>query len=368
VHQTMRRRQTVRDHLRLLPQGGPGFVQIALTNACNARCRFCGFAQIRPEAWVMAEATRLRRGLATLAANGVRYLAFTGGEPLLYPHLLEILHEAQSLGFRLLLCSNGSLLTKELVSALAQAGVGHLLISIDAASAQVHESHRGFPGLCQTLQTLLPEMTRQGLTPVASVTVSRLWSDFDALGHFLVALGFRAVTFSYPTMAGHWSAWQADDAASVTYTAPELAEILRRLQSWRRRAPLVVLNPDLGVMELQRQLHGQSLRFPCLAGDKYFYLDWHLNVYCCHILRQPLGSLEDFAALPRRRHACHACLTDCYRDASVQQYPAVAVAEAWQAVKQGHWGRALGKLFSVRNFLALGAAWQSRRWFSLASH
>ncbi|MGQ9919795.1 MAG: radical SAM protein [Desulfobacca sp.] len=368
MHQTLPWRQTLRDHLRLLPQGGPGFVQIALTNACNARCQFCGFARIRPEAWVMAEATRLRRGLATLAASGVRYLALTGGEPLLHPHLLEILHEAQSLGFHLLLCSNGSLLTQEQVAALAQAGVGHLLISIDAASAQVHENHRGFPGLCQKLQSLVPEMPRQGMTPVASVTVSRLWSDFDALGQFLVSLGFRAVTFSYPTMAGHWSSWQSGDAASISYTAQELADILRRLQSWRRRAPLVVLNPDLGLTELQRQLHGQPPRFPCLAGYKYFYLDWHLNVSCCHIRRQPLGRLEDFAALPRRRPACHACLTDCYRDASVQQYPAVAVAAAWQAVKQGRWGQALGKLFSPENFLALGAAWQSRRWFSLADH
>jgi len=364
----MQGRQWVRDHLRLLLQGGPGFVQIALTNACNARCRFCGFARLKPEAWVMAEATRLRRGLAILAAGGVRYLVFTGGEPLLYPQLLEILHEARTLGFRMLLCSNGSLLTKELVAALAQAGVAHLLISIDAATAQVHESHRGFPGLCQSLQTLLPEIVRQGMTPVASVTISRLWSDFDALGHFLTSLGFRAVTFSYPTLAGHWPAGESDDGASVTFTDMELAAILQHLQSWRRRAPLVVLNPALGLTELQRQLHGQPLRFPCLAGFKYFYLDWHLKVYGCHILRQPLGDVEEFANLPRPPHSCHACLTDCYRDASVQQYPAVAVAEAWQAVKQGRWGQALGKLFSAEHFLALGAAWQSRRWFSLGKH
>ncbi len=358
----------IRDHLRLLFQGGPGFVQIALTNACNARCQFCGFSQIRPEAWVMAEAPRLRHGLALLAAAGVRYVAFTGGEPLLYPHLLDILHEAQALGFRTLLCSNGSLLTKELVAPLAQAGVNHLLISIDAAAAQVHETHRGFPGLCQSLQTLLPEMARRGMTPIASVTISRLWSDFDALGHFLASLGFRAVTFSYPTTAGHWSSGGSDTAASVTFTTTELADIFRRLQSWRRQAPLVVLNPDLGLTELQRQLQGRPVRFPCLAGCKYFYIDWHLDVYCCHILRQPLGVLEDFASLPRKRHTCHACLTDCYRDASVQQYPAVVVAEAWQAVKQGNWGGALRQLLSKENLTALGAAWQSRRWFSLAGH
>ena len=39
----------LKEHIRLLAQGGPGFVQMALTNACNARCRFCNFSQIKPE-------------------------------------------------------------------------------------------------------------------------------------------------------------------------------------------------------------------------------------------------------------------------------------------------------------------------------
>ena len=263
-----------------------------------------------------------------------------------------------------MLCTNGSLLTQELVTALAQAGVTHLIISIDAASARVHESHRGFPGLCRSLQTLLPTMADQGLRPLASVTISRLWYDFDALGDFLTSLGFRAVTFSYPTMAGHWPSGEAAVAPSITFTAAELAAVLQKLQSWRRRAPLAVLNPDLGLEELQRQLQGQAVRFPCLAGWKYFYLDWHLNVCCCHIRRQPLGTVEEFADLPRRRHACHACLTDCYRDASVQQYPAVAASEAWQAAHKGQWRAAIKHLLRRENRLALRAAWQSRHWFS----
>lgn len=365
---TSDRLKTLVDHIRLLPQGGPGFVQLALTNACNARCRFCGFSRLRSEDWVMADPGRLCQGLATLAGAGVRTLVLTGGEPLLYPYLLDVAQAARRQGLQTLLCSNGRLLTQELVAALAQAGVSHLIISIDAASAEVHEAHRGFPGLCQALHHLVPAMVREGMTPVASVTCSRLWSDFDALGHFLVSLGFQAVTFSYPTMAGHLSTWDSEAAAGVTFSKAEFAALLHRLETWRRSAPLAVLNPSLGVAELQRQLHGRPLRFPCLAGSAYFYIDWHLRVYNCHILRQPFGPLEDFANLARQRHDCHACLTDCYRDASVQQYPAVALGDAWQAAKQGQWRQALKHLLAPENALALSAAWQGRHWFKHNGH
>lgn len=357
----------LRDFLRLLPQGGPGFVQIALTNACNARCQFCGFSRLQADSWVMADTHRLCQGLPRLVKAGVRYLTITGGEPLLHPDCLEILQAARDHGLATFVCSNGRLLTREVVRALGRAGVSHLIISIDAATATVHEAHRGFPGLCRTLQTLLPEMAAQGIGAVASVTISRLWRDVAALGEFLASLGFRAVTFSYPTLAGHLAAGDAAAAASVLFTAEEFLAILQGLQAWRRQAPLSVLNPSLGIQELQRQLQGLPVRFPCLAGSRYFYIDWHLQVHRCHILRQPLGSLEQFDALPPIRDDCHACLTDCYRDASVQQYPAVVVADVWQAIHRGRWRQALRQLLEKKTFLALAAAWQGRRWFAHGS-
>ena len=61
---------TVKEILHLVLQGGPGFCQIAITNACNARCRFCNFPQVPPASRVMADPGRLFQGLAALKAGG----------------------------------------------------------------------------------------------------------------------------------------------------------------------------------------------------------------------------------------------------------------------------------------------------------
>ncbi len=105
---------TLKEISRLILQGGPGFCQIAVTNACNAKCRFCSFPQVAGAARLMADPDRLLTGLAALKRAGVRYLSLTGGEPLLYPELQTILARAQELAIKTLLCTNGAVLTPSL--------------------------------------------------------------------------------------------------------------------------------------------------------------------------------------------------------------------------------------------------------------
>lgn len=353
----------LKDYVSLLTAGGPGFVQLAVTNACNAQCRFCNFSRLVPANWQMADFSRLRSGLAALAAGGVRFVAFTGGEPLLYPELLPALTTARDLGLTTLLCTNGWLLTPARITAFAKAGLEYLIISLDAASEAAHDAHRGLPGLVARIRRQLPVIRDAGITPVASVTLSRLIPDFDCLGEFLVELGFNRVTFSYPLTRLHSGYLSYAAEPLVTFTPAEFHDLLGRLLDWRRRAPVRVLNPSLSLQEIRRQLRGQPGRFPCLAGDRYFFVDWQLRVYRCHYLSQVLGRLEDFPTLPRLRDHCQACFIDCYRDASVQQYLAVSLARAWQAGRRGHWRQAGRALFDPRNLLALAAVLETRFWW-----
>lgn len=354
----------LKDYLGLLAEGGPGFVQLALTNACNAHCSFCGFSRLDSSHWRMAPWERLQRGLPALAAGGVRFLVVTGGEPLLYPHLRPALALAQSLGLVTLLCTNGWLLNEEKIKLLAEVGVSHLIISIDAPTAEAHDAHRGLPGLAAHIARQLPLVKTAGLVPLASVTLSRLVPDFHRLGRFLAELGFSLVTFSYPVTTLHsgYLSYAADPL--VTYSPAELDALFARLLAWRRRAPIRVLNPSRSLKELRRQLRGRPSRFPCLAGLKYFFVDWQLQVYRCHYLNQVLGPLEEFPRLPRLQDHCQACFIDCYRDASVQQWLAVSLARALGLWRQGRWSQAGQELFQLRNLLSLLAAHESRFWFT----
>jgi tRNA A37 methylthiotransferase MiaB len=69
---------TFRELVQLAVRGGPGFLQVAVTNACNAHCRFCIFPQVATSAWRMADPARLARGLAATQQAGIKYVCVTG--------------------------------------------------------------------------------------------------------------------------------------------------------------------------------------------------------------------------------------------------------------------------------------------------
>jgi MoaA/NifB/PqqE/SkfB family radical SAM enzyme len=351
------------DYLQLMLTGGPGLVQIAVTNTCNARCRFCSFPQVPAKEAVMADLARLLRGLRSLRRRGAHFVTFTGGEPLLYPGLLPALAQARELGLNTILVTNGALLNPHLLSELAKTGLGCLIISIDAASPARHDEHRGLPGLTAHIQDLLPLARQTGLHTVASVTVSRLVDDLEALLRFIKNLGFARLTFSYPLTELQSSYLGFADHGLVNYTPRELDEIFTRLLRLKR-TPVTILNSRQALRDLKRRLAGRPRRFPCLAGFKHFYVDWRLEVHRCHFLPHTLGPLEEIHRAPTIRDDCDACASECYRDASVLQYAAVSLTDALGAWRRGEWLPGFRTLFHPYNFLSLRDLLEGRHWLS----
>ncbi len=354
----------LKEFFRLMVHGGPGFCQIAITNACNARCQFCNFPQVPAAERVMADPARLFKGLAALRQGDIHYLSITGGEPLLYPDLLPALDRARQLGIKTFICTNGSLLTPDRIREYREAGLGTMIISMDAPSASRHDSHRGLPGLTGHIREMMPHLSRAGLEPVASVTLSRLVDDLGAMLRFLKQLGFQRVTFSYPITRLHSSYLGFADHYSVDFTPGEMDRWFTRIKELKATSPLAILNPRLGLSDLQRQLRRQPGRFPCLAGFKYFFVDWHLQVFRCHFLNDTLGPLEDIHRFPPIRDGCTACTIECYRDPSVFQYPAVSLADSLAALRQGKWLKSLAALLHPHNFLSLVALLEGRHWLA----
>jgi MoaA/NifB/PqqE/SkfB family radical SAM enzyme len=353
---------TFKELVKLALRGGPGFLQVAVTNACNAHCRFCSFPQVPTTDWRMADPDRLARGFSAMQRAGIKYVCITGGEPLLYPALADCLSQARMLGLETLLVTNGVLLTSALVRKFSQAGLHTLIISIDAASAQTHDRHRGVPGLASHIKETLPLLHQAGIRTVASVTLSRLVDDMEALLHFVRDLGFTQLTFSYPLTWLASSYLGFADSCLVKFSPEELDHLFTQILELKEHSPVHILNPRVGLEEARRQVRGLPSRFPCLAGFKYFFADWDLQVYRCHFLADTLGPLEEIDRISPIRDGCNACNIDCYRDPSVFQYVAVSLADTLAAWSQGDLRQGFRSLFNPTNVLSLAALMEGRHW------
>lgn len=348
----------------VLNQGGPGFCHFAITNLCDAHCEFCNFAVGKLKAGDIRSVS-LAEGLSTidiLYRAGIRYIIFVGGEPLLHKNILEFIHHAHSRGMTPMICTNGGRLTPEMVRLLKDAGLKDLLISIDAPSAEVHEKNRNMRGLCEKIRQANAVLAELKIHTTASVTISRLVSDYGLLPDFLRSLGFSHVTFSYPLDILNSSYLGFARSPLVQYTPEELFQIFGTIKRLKKK--FSVLNNTVSLTEMQRFVRKKRQMFPCLGGYRYFYVDWNLDVYRCHYWEHPMCKIQDFGPDKFVYDNCTRCMIDCYRDPSVLQHIAVSITEAYRLYRSGEYGPAITRLLTKKNFLALKAVMEQMRWIS----
>lgn len=348
----------------VLDHGGPGYLQFAITNLCNADCDFCGFARSKfdPKARRSVTLQESRDVIDICVKNKIGYLLFVGGEPMVHRDLRAMVRYAAQRGIRPMICTNGSLWTNENMQGFASEGLSSVIMSIDAHDVARHEQNRGLPEVCERIKAANAFFRSAGIQTTASITASRLIDDFDKLPPFLERLGFTCCTFSYPLTALGSSYLGFSDSGLVSYRAEELLQVFERIKQMKRRIGFPVLNPTESLTEMQRHLRGEKEQFGCLGGLKYFYLDWNLNLYRCHYWETPMCNIYEFDPSKLIRDGCTRCMIDCYRDPSLLQFAAISVHDAWTHLKKGRLNAAARNLFDPRNLTSLMAVWEGRKW------
>lgn len=313
----------------------PAVVDLSVTDYCNADCGFCGFARskMKGAARSFVDFDRFVRALPILKQRGVGFINYQGGEPLLHPRIIEMIRAARDAGLKPSLITNGFNLPEK-AEALAKAGLQNLLISIDSADLDAHEKNRGLSDLRERIERGIALVKANGVPVMASVTVSKLVA-FEKLPATLEALGFDAVTFSYPRKDPFSSSSLVYDEHSelVDFTDEELLAALDAILALKKRFP--VLNPAASIRDIQRHVRGEPERFSCVGGFKYFYMDWNLEIWRCEAWHEPIGSVFDFETAPDDRRPCTACTMSCYRDTSTLMHAGVAAADAGATFASG---------------------------------
>jgi MoaA/NifB/PqqE/SkfB family radical SAM enzyme len=348
----------------VLDHGGPGYLQFAITNICNARCDFCGFAvnKFDPSHRRSVSLEEARDVIDIAVKNHIGYLLFVGGEPLAHKDLRAMVRYAAERGIRPMICTNGSLWTEQSMRGFADDGLSSVIMSIDSHDVARHDENRGLAELCRKIKRANEVFAGLGVQTTASVTVSRLIDDYDKLPEFLRTLGFSSCTFSYPLTSLESSYLSFSDSKLVSYSTEELIGVFEKIKAMKKRSGYAVVNPTESLTEMQRHLRKEPERFGCLGGHKYFYLDWNLDLYRCHAWDKPMCNIYDFDESKLIRDGCTKCMIDCYRDPSVLQFLAISASDAWNNVKKGKLGAAAGNVFDRRNLISLQAVWEDRKW------
>src|SRR3954468_5113030 len=121
----------------------PEHLQVEVSGACNLRCRMC-LVRYAPAVGRGEGALAYEDFLALVdALPDLKRLTLRGlGEPLLSPHLLDMIRHAAARGIHVGFNTNGVLLSRAVAEQLVAAGTAHVHVSLDGASATTYEDVR----------------------------------------------------------------------------------------------------------------------------------------------------------------------------------------------------------------------------------
>lgn len=129
----------------------PQSASFTITNVCNLRCKMCG--QWSEEGYIRAQLETLKnemkladwkRLVDELAEHQVRSVLLRGGEPFLFPGIMDLLEHIHNKGLFISIDTNGTRL-KEYAEDIVQIGNIHLTISLDGTE-DIHDAVRGVKG------------------------------------------------------------------------------------------------------------------------------------------------------------------------------------------------------------------------------
>jgi MoaA/NifB/PqqE/SkfB family radical SAM enzyme len=127
----------------------PAVISLTLTNTCNLRCRMCGQWGTsgylnRREKPVPLPAARWIELVEEAARHGVKVVGIRGGEPFLFPGIIQILKAIKERGVFGYIDTNGTLLER-FASEILESGIDAINLSVDGPE-EIHDRVRGVPG------------------------------------------------------------------------------------------------------------------------------------------------------------------------------------------------------------------------------
>ena len=117
----------------------PELIHIEVTSKCNMKCPQCYNSNSGKDIDFIV----LFQAIKEASNLGVKYIALSGGEPLLYPKLLSAVKTIRFYGMTSFIATGGLGLTVEMINYLVESGLGCLFLSLNGSTKKIHEISRG---------------------------------------------------------------------------------------------------------------------------------------------------------------------------------------------------------------------------------
>ena len=227
--------RAVRVYKRRVKRGElfPPFLFLALTNACNLRCRGCWIENRQPVRQLSVE------DVDAVIAAGRRqrsyFYTLLGGEPMMYPKLWEIIDRHPDCYFQII--TNGMFLSEENVRRIRAAGNVTPLVSIDGLE-ELNDDRRG-QGVFQAATEGIARLKQQKILFGVATTVTGKNLEEVVTDEYVQQFISRGAMYLWYYV---YRPVGADPSPHYCVERAQMIDVRRRLLRLRRKHPILLID------------------------------------------------------------------------------------------------------------------------------
>ncbi len=273
-----------------------------MTRSCNLNCVHCRAAAERGPYPGELDTEKGFQILDQIAQVGQPIVILTGGEPLLREDVFELAQHGTLLGLRMVMATNGTLVTPEIAERMKSSGIKRVSVSIDGANAEEHDQFRNVSGAFDASLKSIEWLKKAGIEFQINTTVTRhnVHQVADILD-LAVHLGAVAHHIFLLVPTG-----RARDMVNQEIDALEYEKLLHWFYDMRNQVPLhlkATCAPHYyRILRQEAHARGEKVSFDtygldavtrgCLGGTSFCFISHDGIVQPCGYLELNCGDLK----------------------------------------------------------------------------
>ncbi len=154
----------------------PLAVSVNITSACNQHCLYCEIGRnIASEKATNPNFEELKMLIDEMSGIGIKRLAINGGEPFLYPKILDLIEYAGSKNVRCNITSNGMNIHQlsESEIRVLKKNECEINISVDSMREEIHNYTRGHKNALENAKKSAALLIKNGIVPIFLSALSK---------------------------------------------------------------------------------------------------------------------------------------------------------------------------------------------------
>jgi heme b synthase len=151
----------------------PRLVAWEVTRSCNLNCVHCRASSEKGPYPGELDSAKALEIIDQIALSGRPIIILSGGEPLLRKDIFDLARHGTKLGLRMVMATNGTLLTAPIAREIKASGIKRVSISLDGANAAEHDRFRNVHGAFDSALRGIGILKAAGMEFQINTTVTR---------------------------------------------------------------------------------------------------------------------------------------------------------------------------------------------------